>query len=107
MRIARVIGTVTMSRKLPELKSGRFVICDVLDANALAGLKEKQSRSSSMPESLVVFDELGAGIGQLIGVSEGREATMPFHPDRVPVDAYSAAILDTIELTPSRAVSAS
>ena len=103
MRIARVIGTVTMSRKLPELKPGRFVICDVLDAEALAGLEAGRSRHAPMPESLVVFDELGAGVGQLIGVSEGREATMPFHPDRVPVDAYSAAILDTLELNPSRA----
>lgn len=102
MRIARVIGTVTMSRKLPELKPGRFVICDVLDAAALTGLDEGRPRSSPMPESLVVFDELGAGIGQLIGVSEGREATMPFYPDSVPVDAYSAAILDTLELATPR-----
>ena len=48
-------------------------------------------------EEFVVFDELGAGIGSRIAVSEGREAAMPFHPEVKPIDAYNAAILDTIE----------
>jgi ethanolamine utilization protein EutN len=50
-----------------------------------------------MPQSLVVFDSLGAGVGQVIAVSEGREAAAPFYPRSVPVDAYCAAILDQIE----------
>ena len=28
----------------------------------------------------MVLDEFGAGMGSRIGVSEGREAAMPFHP---------------------------
>ena len=52
------------------------------------------------PESLVVFDDLGAGEGQLIAVSEGAEATMPFRPASVPIDAFNAAILDQIDFTP-------
>ena len=51
-----------------------------------------------MPESLVVFDCLGAGIGQFIAVSEGREAALPFFPDPVPVDAYCGAILDQVSV---------
>ncbi len=54
-------------------------------------------RAAAMPESLVVFDELGAGVGQIIAVSEGREASMPFHPDRMPIDAYCAAIIDELK----------
>ena len=30
-------------------------------------------------------------------MSEGREGSMPFYPDVKPVDAYNAAILDTLE----------
>ena len=96
MRIARVIGTVTLSRGLPDLKSGSYLIADALDGHALEG---RGARGRPMPESLVVFDQLGAGAGQLIAVSEGGEATMPFMPDRVPVDAYCAAILDQVSLT--------
>lgn len=99
MRIARVIGTVTLNRQLPDLKPGRYVLAETLDAGALADAAEGARRSGPMPESLVVFDQLGAGVGQLIAVSEGREACMPFHPDRVPIDAYAAAILDTVEVT--------
>ena len=45
-----------------------------------------------------MFDELGAGVGSRIAISEGREAAMPFHPEVKPIDAYNAAILDTLRL---------
>lgn len=100
MRIARVIGTVTLSPRLPELGAGRLLIADALDGPALDGIDRRAPRRTPMPESLVVYDELGAGVGQLIAVSEGREAAMPFYPRRVPIDAYNAAILDEVEMTP-------
>ena len=100
MRIARVLGTVTLSRNVAELRPGRYLLAEALDAGALAGLATSARRTLPMPESLVVFDQLGAGEGQLIAVSEGREATMPFFPGKVPIDAYAAAILDRVELTP-------
>lgn len=99
MRIGRVMGTLTMSRRLPELKPGQYLLVEVLDAQALAGLETHAPRRHPMPESLVVFDQYGAGAGQLIAISEGAEATQPFRPDRVPIDACSAAILDHVQLT--------
>lgn len=53
-----------------------------------------------------VFDELGAGPGARIGISEGREAANPFlNPSPVdayynpsPVDAYYACPLDRIDV---------
>ncbi len=79
------------------MRPGRLLIAEALDNTALEGLAEGARRRAPMPESLVVFDELGAAVGQLIAVSEGREAANPFHPDRVPIDAYCAAILDWID----------
>ena len=93
------MGTLTMSRKLGNLKAGRYVIAEALDQAALLGHATSTPRNSPMPESLVVFDNLGAGIGQLIAVSEGAEATQPFRPDRVPYDAYASAILDTLDVS--------
>ncbi len=98
MRIARVLGTVTLSRRLPELRAGRLLIAEALDAHALTHHTAPTKRANPMPDSLVVYDQHGAGVGQLIAVSEGGEATQPFRPDRVPVDAYCAAIIDTIDL---------
>ncbi len=88
-----------MSARLPSLKAGQYLLVEALDAQALAGLEEGASRSKPMPESLVVFDQFGAGPGQLIAISEGAEATQPFKPAKVPIDAVSAAILDHVQLT--------
>jgi len=101
MRVARVLGTVTLNDALPDWPRGALLICEALDAEGLAALPEVKARRSAMPESLVVLDELGAGKGELIAVSEGREAAMPFHPGRRPVDAYSVAILDRVSVDAS------
>ena len=89
MRIGKVTGRVTLNRSYETLVGGRFLIVDVQDRFALAGEKRKTS------ETLVCYDNLGAGVGDLIAFAESREACMPFYPEkRVPLDAYNAAILD-------------
>jgi ethanolamine utilization protein EutN len=50
-------------------------------------------------EEVVVYDDLGASPGALIGLSEGREAANPFGKVKTPVDAYCACLLDQISLT--------
>ena len=90
MRIGEVIGTVTLSRGHPSLAGGRFKLVVPLTLDDLAG------RGGKPAAELTVYDELGAGIGHRIAISEGREAAMPFHPDSKPLDAYCAAILDSI-----------
>ena len=46
----------------------------------------------------ILYDELGAGVGSRIAISEGREAAQPFYPDVKPIDAYDAAILDNVSV---------
>src|SRR5262249_2527715 len=92
MRIAEVIGSVTLSRCHPSLEGYRWIIAVPYSLKALAGKLPPDG------EDLVVLDEIGAGNG-LIGVSEGVEAMMPFHPERKPVDAYCACILDGFNVT--------
>jgi ethanolamine utilization protein EutN len=89
MRIAEVIGNVTLSRCHASLTAYRWVIAVPF---SLAALRAGQPDG----EDFVVLDELGAGHGQRIGVSEGAEASMPFYPAKKPVDAYGACILDSI-----------
>ena len=94
MRLAHVTGKVTLNRRLEELRPGSYLICEVVDTEGLAALPDRRPRAHPMPESLIVFDQLGAGEGDLIAFSEGREAANPFHPARVPLDATTAAIID-------------
>ena len=89
MRVGRVVGRVTLNRAYKTLAGGRFVLVEILDRFALAGNPRKAG------ETLVCYDHLGAHAGDLIAVSESREACMPFYPEkRVPIDAYCSAILD-------------
>ena len=95
MRIAEVIGTVTLSRVHPSLTGGRWVVGVPYSLQAL--------RAGGPPdgEDVVIFDNLGAGNGSRVGFSEGGEAAAPFHPEKKPVDAYCACILDQVVVNES------
>ncbi len=95
MRIAKVIGKVTLNRAMPELKPGSYLLVRPLDRSALAG-GERQGED----ETPVLYDNLAAREDDLVGLVEGREATAPFWPDKVPYDSYNACILDRVDFDP-------
>ena len=92
MRIAEVIGTVTLSRAHPSLGRSRWVIGVPYSLKAL---------TEGVPdgEDVVIYDDLGAGAGSRVGFSEGGEAAAAFYPEKKPVDAYCACILDHVALS--------
>jgi microcompartment protein CcmK/EutM len=92
MRIAEVIGTVTLSRWHPSLDGARWII------GVPFSLKALRDGNGPDGEDLVIIDQFGAGHGNRIGVSEGAEAAAPYVPKKKPVDAYGACILDHIQL---------
>ena len=91
MRIAKVIGIVTLSRVHNALQGARWLIGVPYSLEAL---------QTGVPdgEDLVIYDHLGAGLGSRIALSESGEAAAPFLPEKKPVDAYCACILDQIVL---------
>ena len=93
MRIAKVVGTVTLNRCHPSFSGARLRLVVPLSLAELQGEQQPQA------EEMVVWDENGAGLGSLIAVSEGAEATQPFRPQMKAVDAYASAILDNVELS--------
>lgn len=94
MRIAKVIGKVTMNRKTDELLPGSYLIVRPCNRGTLAG------KNAGGDETVVLYDSLGAGEGDLVGLVEGREATAPFWPTKVPYDAYNGCILDSFHFEP-------
>lgn len=92
MRIADVIGTVTLNRCHPSFVGATLKMVVPL---SLGNLTENTEPTA---DQLVAWDELGAGIGDRIAISEGAEAAQPFRPEIKPVDAYNAAILDRIDI---------
>lgn len=98
MRIAQVIGRVTLNVTDPSLKGGRWLMCNPLEAedfNTACLTPPPVSKQSS----LVAYDSLGAGDGDIIGIVEGAEATAPFDYD-IPIDAITVAIFDSLHYEP-------
>ena len=91
MRIGDVVGAITLNRAHPSLKGASFKLVTPLSWENLA------DRWDERLEEIAVLDELGAGVGSRIAISEGREAAMPFYPEVKPIDAYNAAILDSLD----------
>jgi len=86
MRMGTVIGRVTLSVKNPKLVGERLLLTLPWNRDTFEG-------KGTFDRSLVVFDQLGADVGQNIAISEGAEASCPF-AQPTPVDAYCAALID-------------
>jgi microcompartment protein CcmK/EutM len=98
VRIGTVIGRVTLNRTIPALEGGRWLIVSPFTREQFQRGSESPPGMSKDP-SLVVYDDLGGGVGQMIGFVEGREAAQPF--DRpTPVDAINAALVDEFFYSP-------
>jgi microcompartment protein CcmK/EutM len=92
MRIAKVIGTVTLNSQHPQMRGARYKVVVPQTLENLSG------SDSTAEEELTAYDDLGADVGCLVAISEGREAAMPFHPEPKAIDAYIGAILDSVEV---------
>ena len=99
MRLGHVIGRVTLSHQDPAYRGGRFLLVQPFAAPQFAGAPMTPLAPGS---SLVVYDNLGAAQGHVIGFTEGAEAAVPF-TQPTPVDAFNAAIIDQIFYTPPSA----
>jgi microcompartment protein CcmK/EutM len=93
MRLGIVRGHVVLNPRIEAFAGRRLV---VLEPVIMANLKAGDGTGGG--KSLVAIDELGAANGQMVAFTEGREASNPFWPSAVPVDAYCALIVDSIDL---------
>ena len=92
MRIAEIIGRVTLSRGHTSLPSARYVIALPLPRSAI------EMGAPYRGEEVIALDPLGVRAGDRIGLSEGREAANPFGEVKTPIDAYVACLLDQINV---------
>lgn len=100
MRLGTVIGRVTLNQTVPQLKGARWLIVSPFNRDHFQKDREPPKGLSKEP-SLVVYDNIGGGVGQTIGFVEGREASAPFD-EPTPVDAINAALVDEIFYSPKK-----
>ena len=98
MKLGAVIGRVTLNRTLPSLEGARWLIVSPFTREQYRQGAQTPASLGKDP-SLVVYDNLGGGVGQTIGYIEGREAAQPFDGP-TPIDAINAALVDEIFYNP-------
>ena len=98
MRLGTVIGRVTLSKAVPALTGARWLVVSPFTRDHFQRGTETPAGMSKDP-TLVVYDDLGGGIGQTIGFTEGREAAQPFDQP-TPVDAINCALVDEVFYSP-------
>jgi ethanolamine utilization protein EutN len=83
MQLARVIGTVVVTRKNESLMGITLLVVQPLTPG-----REPAGRP------LVAVDAVGAGVGEEVFFVRGKEASFPFYPAEPPVDAGIVGIVD-------------
>ena len=83
MQIAKVIGDVVTTRKDENLAGRTLLILQPLAPDG-----------SAAGRTLVAVDSVGAGVGETVFFVRGKEASFPFYPTEVPVDAGIVGIVD-------------
>jgi len=83
LQVARVVGDVVSTHKDPALAGLKLLILQPLGP-------ERQP----VGRTLVAADAVGAGVGEVVFFVRGREASFPWLPAEVPVDAGIVGIVD-------------
>jgi microcompartment protein CcmK/EutM len=96
MKPGKVIGHVTLSQSAPQFRGARWLVVSPQGASELSGANPNGISRYSTP---VVFDGLGAGVGDAVLYVEGAEATQPFD-EPIPLDAINVALIDRISFEP-------
>ena len=93
MRLGIVRGHLTLT---PAVESYRGRTLVVVEPVTMENLRAKNGKGGG--KALIAIDELGAAEGQMVAFTEGREASNPFWPTPVPVDAFCSLIVDSIDV---------
>ncbi len=91
MKLARTIGTVTLSRFHPSMKASQLRCVEIVDD--IERLEEQPLGG----DTIVAWDLCGTGIGDLVALAEGPESAQPFRPEVKPLDASIVALLDDVD----------
>jgi ethanolamine utilization protein EutN len=87
MLLGKVVGRVWSTVKLPALEGQRLLIVQPVTPEGRPTGKR-----------LVCADTTGAGAGELVYYTRGREATYAFLPGEIPSDNTIVAIVDELHV---------
>jgi microcompartment protein CcmK/EutM len=92
MKLARTIGTVTLAKAHPAMRQAKLRCIEIVDSI------DRVDEQPLGGETIVAWDLVSSGVGDLVALAEGPEAAAPFKPDVKPLDASLVALLDETDL---------
>jgi len=88
MLLARVIGNVVSTVKNGSLTAKKILVLQPID-----------SAGNDRGAKLLALDSVGAGAAETVYYCRGREASFPWYPEEVPVDATIVGIVDHVNVS--------
>jgi microcompartment protein CcmK/EutM len=98
MKLGTVIGRVILSKAVESLEGGTYLLVSPFSRAQYAAGLDAPAAMGTEP-SLVIYDNLGADVKQVVGYEEGREAAQPF-AQPTPVDAINVVLVDEMFYRP-------
>jgi microcompartment protein CcmK/EutM len=92
MRFGKVVGNVVLSQCYSTLRGARWLVVVPMGRKQFENL---ESGDLGDEPSTIVYDSLGARVGDIIGFTEGGEASLPFDQP-MPIDSYNAAVVERV-----------
>jgi microcompartment protein CcmK/EutM len=86
MIFGRVAGTVVATRRSDRVEGPKYLLAELTSC-----------RGEGKGDFLVALDGVGAGVGELVMISQGPSARQTGRTDRQPVDALICGIIDVVE----------
>lgn len=87
MKLGTVIGTVWATRKEAGLKGLKFLFVQLEDPHG-----------QPVDTPLIAVDQIGAGVGDRVIITQGSSSRFVFSEHNVPIDAVIIGIVDSIDI---------
>ncbi len=87
MIIGKVIGSIWATRKDEKLNGLKFLI-----------VKKVNEKYEVEKGTIVAVDNVGAGVGDMVIITNGSSARTSFERKDIPVDAVIVGIIDSLEV---------
>ena len=93
MFVAKVVGSVVATQKIDSMVGQKLMVIEPYRVHA-----KDRSRLESTGRTLVAVDQLGAGLGEMVLVTQGSSARMSDETKDKPVDAVIVGIVDQMQI---------
>lgn len=96
MFLALVTGSVVSTQKVDAMRGYKLLVIEPYRLDA-----ETRQQLTTTGRTFVAVDMLGAGVGELVLITQGSSARLTPETKNLPIDTVVVGIVDTVHIGPS------